>query len=96
MAIAEAIEGTAGAVWFHYDLTGDVLYLRLLSERETAAYGEEDDQGFVVLRSQDSEQVVGMTVVNWWKRFGQGGLPDSVATIAANIDPWAQRAQAAA
>lgn len=96
MATAEAIEGIAGKVWFHYDLTGDVLYLRLLSERETPACGEEDESGLVVLRAQDSDRVVGMTIVNWWKRFGPGALPDSVSEIAAQIDPWAKKTQAAA
>lgn len=96
MATAETIEGSAGPVWFHYDLKGDVLYLRLLTARETPAYGEEDDQGFIVLRDQTSDRIVGMTIVNWWKRFGPGALPDSVSEIAARIDPWAQRAQAAA
>jgi hypothetical protein len=96
MAIAESIEGTAGPVWFHYDLSGDVLYLRLISARDVAASGEEDDSGLVVLRDQQTDRVVGMTIVNWWKRFGAGQVPDSVRDLAARIDPWAQKAQAAA
>ena len=101
MATAETIEGTAGLFWFHYDLKGDVLYLRLVSAREVEAYGEEDDAGCVVLRAIGDDRPVGMTVVNWWKRFGgaegsSGALPDSVNEIVARIEPWAERARKAA
>lgn len=96
MATAESIEGTAGSLWFHYDLSNDVLYLRLTSAREVEAYGEEDDSGFIVLRSVAGDRPVGMTIVNWWKRFGEGSFPDSVREIVARVEPWARRAQAAA
>lgn len=96
MAIAQALEGTAGVFWFHYDLSNDVLYLRLAEARETEAYGDEDDSGLIVLRSQADDRPLGLTVVNWWKRFGAGLLPDSVKEIAARIEPWAERARAAA
>lgn len=96
MAVIESIEGSAGSFWYHYDLTGDVLYLRSAAHRETATHGEETDDGFILLRSMDDDRVVGMTVVNWWKRFGTGTLPDSMPHIAAKIDPWAQRAANAA
>jgi len=65
-------------------------------QRETQAHGEETDDGFIMLRAMDDDRVVGMTVVNWWKRFGQGAFPDSMKIIAARIDPWAQRAASAA
>jgi hypothetical protein len=96
MAIAEALEGSLGPVWFHYDLRNDVLYLRLLHRREQEAHGEENDEGLIVLRSLVDDAVVGMTVVNWWKRFGQGELPDSMSQVVAGIEPWAKRSAAAA
>jgi hypothetical protein len=96
MATAESIEGAAGPFWFHYDLSNDVLYLRLATAREVEAYGDEDASGFIVLRGIADDRPIGMTIVNWWKRFGSGPLPDSVRELAARVDPWAQRAQAAA
>lgn len=96
MAVTQSIEGSAGPFWFHYDLTGDVLYMRLTSERDTESHGEETDDGLIVLRALNDNRVVGITVVNWWKRFGQGILPDSMTGIAARIEPWAQRAASAA
>lgn len=96
MATVESIEGAAGPFWFHYDLSNDVLYLRLASARDIDSYGEENDSGFIVLRSMSDDRAVGMTVVNWWKRFGAGSVPDSVREIAERVEPWAQRAQAAA
>jgi hypothetical protein len=96
MAVTQSIEGSAGPFWFHYDLTGAVLYLRLSNERDTESHWEETDDGFILLRSLSNDRVVGMTVVNWWKRFGQGTLPDSMKGIAARIEPWAQKAASAA
>lgn len=96
MAVTESIEGSAGPIWYHYDLSNDVLYLRAASHRDTPAHGEETDDGFILLRASADDRVVGMTVVNWWKRFGQGELPDSMSHIAARIDPWAKRAANAA
>src|SRR5437016_3649732 len=90
MAMTQSIEGSAGHFWFHYDLAGDVLYLRLTREGDTQASGEETDDGFILLRALSDNRVVGMTVVNWWKRFDQGLLPDSMTGIAARIEPWAQ------
>jgi hypothetical protein len=50
----------------------------------------------VLLRAEDDDRVVGMTVVNWWKRFGRGAVPDSYTQLAAAVEPWAQRAATAA
>jgi hypothetical protein len=96
MAVTQSIEGQAGSVWFHYDLAGDVLYLRRAAHRDAEAHGEETEDGFIVLRALDDDRIVGMTVVNWWKRFGQGALPDSLAHITASVEPFAQRAATAA
>lgn len=92
MVKIDAIEVTVNDVlWCHYDLAGDVLYLRLASERETPTCAEETDDGFLLLRRQDNDQVVGLTVVNWWKRFGTGALPDSLRELERQIEPWAAK-----
>ncbi len=92
MVKVDAIEGTVDDVlWYHYDLGSDVLYLRLAAERETATCAEETDDGFLLLHRQDDNQVVGLTVVNWWQRFGSGTLPDSIRELERRIEPWARR-----
>ena len=92
MVKVDAIEGTVNDVlWYHYDLAGDVLYLRLASERQSETYAEEGDDGTLLLRRQDNDALVGLTVVSWWKRFGTGPLPDSIRKIEALIEPWASR-----
>jgi hypothetical protein len=87
----DTLEGMIGLFWFHYDVGDDVLYLRLQSGREASAVGEETDDGFILLRDETTDQPIGLTVVNWWKRFGEGGFPDSLAQIQKKIEPWAQR-----
>jgi hypothetical protein len=96
MAITESLEGSAGPLWFHYDLRNDVLYVRRLERREEETHGEESEDGLIILRSLADDAVIGMTVVNWWKRFGQGTLPDSIKGITARIEPWAKKFAAAA
>ena len=94
MVKPDAIEGTVGAAgrrfWFHYDIGGDVLYLRLESERQTQTFADETTEG-LILRAQDDDRAVGITIVNWWKRFGSGALPDSIQQIGRSIEPWAGR-----
>jgi hypothetical protein len=91
MAVIETIEGVVGTVWYHYDVADDVLYLRLRSRRDTATVGEETDDGFILLRDEKTNQPVGLTVVNWWKRFGVGELPDSIREIQRHIEPLGER-----
>lgn len=68
------IEGTVGnAVWFHFDLDNDVLYLRLNSLLDEEVFGEETPDGFLLLRTNEGA-IAGMTIVNYWQRFGQGEL----------------------
>ncbi len=80
-----------GTLWFHYDVSGDVLYLRLASQRETETLGEETDDGFIMHRDSRTGDPVGMTIVSWWKRFGQGALPDSLTELQHQIEPWAKK-----
>ena len=92
MATIDALEGTiSDAAWWRYDLAGDVLYLRLARERQTPTYAEETDDGFLLLRRQDDDHPVGLTVVSWWKRFGSGPLPDSIRELERHIEPWASK-----
>ena len=70
---------------------GTLKYLRFASERDTPTYAEEDDGGLIVLRRESDDAVVGLTVVNWWKNFGQGKLPDSLRELERAIEPWAKK-----
>lgn len=92
MVKVDAIEGTVGDVlWCHYELANDTLYLRVAAHRDAATYAEETDAGFLQLRREDDDSVVGLTIVNSWKRFGDGALPDSIRELAQAIEPWAKR-----
>ena len=95
MVKVDTIEGVVDDyLWCHYDLAGDVLYLRLVRHRDAPAYSEETDDGVILVRRQDDDSVVGMTIVNWWKRFGSGPLPDSIHELAEAIEPWARKVAA--
>jgi len=92
MVKVDAIEGTSdNALWYHYDVSNDVLYQRFASERETPTYADEDDAGLIVLRRETDEAVIGLTVVNWWKNFGRGKLPDSLRELERAIEPWTKK-----
>ena len=92
MVKTDTLEGTVdGVLWYHYDISNDVLYLRLASQREADTYAEESPDGFLLLKRQDNDESVGMTVVNWWKRFGTGSLPDSLRKLERFIEPWAKK-----
>jgi hypothetical protein len=92
MVKIDALEGTISDVaWWRYDLAADVLYLRLAGERQTPTYAEETPDGSLLLRRQDNDAAVGLTVVNWWKRYGSGPLPDSIRELERQIEPWASR-----
>jgi uncharacterized protein YuzE len=95
MVQTDAIEGTINqGLWFHYDLAADVLYLRLASCRDEATVAEETPDGLLLIRRQTDDQLVGLTIVNWWKRFGRGTLPDSIRELEVHIEPWAGRVAA--
>lgn len=87
----DTIEGTSDkGIWYHYDLDNDVLYLRLASQRDVEAYGEETPDGFILLRRADNS-IVGMTVVDYWRRFGVGALGDvALKTLDTFITAQAQ------
>ena len=90
--VTETLEGSIDrTIWYHYDVANDVLYLRLLSARDTPTVAEETDDGLLLLRCESADQVVGLTVVNWWKRFGNGRPTDSIRELERSIEPWAAR-----
>ena len=92
MVTTDAIEGVVDKVFrFHYDLFGDILYIRLLSGEGVQTIGELTDEGDILLREEGTNRAVGLTVVSWWKRFGQGTLPDSISEISRRIEPLARR-----
>jgi uncharacterized protein DUF2283 len=93
MAImTESLEGRIDQkVWYHYDLANDVLYLRLLEARQDQTVAEETDDGMLLLRREDDDRIVGLTVVNWWKRHGPGRRTDSIRELERSIEPWASR-----
>lgn len=67
MATADAVEETLGpnkALWYHYDIRNDVLYVRLASAREVACFADEQSNGTPLVRRQDTDKTVGVTIVN--------------------------------
>jgi hypothetical protein len=92
MVTTDTIEGIINStVSYHYDVFADVLYLRLVSDMQTASIGEETDDGDVELHEESTGRLIGLTVISWWKRFGQGSLPDSLRELAAHIEPLAKK-----
>lgn len=68
------IEGVVSdSLWFHYDVENDVLYLQIAEKRGQEMFGEETPDGLILLRTSD-DGGAGMTIVNWWRRFGKGSV----------------------
>ena len=92
MVKVDVIEGIVeGVLWCHYDVANDVLYLRLVADRDAPTFSEETTDGYLLNRRQDNRKTVGLTVVGWWKRFGTGKLPDSIRQLEQAIEPWAKK-----
>jgi len=73
----DAVQGVVGgAIKFHFDLTSDILYLRLLEQAETPAYSEETKDGYFLVRALDTDAVIGMTILGYWEHFGRKALPE--------------------
>jgi uncharacterized protein YuzE len=95
MVKTDTLEGIIDdSLHFHYDMFADVLYLRLLSAQGITTYGDINDDGDIVLRDETTDRAVGLTIVSWWKRFGHGALPDSIAEIQKQIEPLAKKVAA--
>ncbi len=93
MAImTETLEGRIEKrVWYHHDVANDVLYLRLLDATGHATVAEETDDGMLLLRREDDATIVGLTVLDWWKRYGRGSRTDSISELESRIEPLAAR-----
>src|ERR1044071_1178658 len=66
MVAIETLEGLIDrTMWFHYNVSGDVLYLRVASERDTATLGEETDDGFILLRDAETSAATTKGAVEW-------------------------------
>ena len=98
MVITDTIEGVVDeTLWFHFDLTDDVLYLRVADRREEPTFAEETADGLLALRSERDNQVIGLTIVDFWSRFGTGVAPTSVlAEVEQRISDFAGRLAACA
>ncbi len=91
MVIADTLEGIVDdIVSFHYDLTQDVLYLRLLDHRNSPAIGEDTPDDLVLFRHEETDEVIGLDVISWWKRFGEGSR-DSLREVETRIESMAHR-----
>ena len=95
MVTTDTIEGIIdGVISYHYDVFADVLYLRFLSDMQTSAVGDENDDGDIELHDEKTGRLIGLTIVSWWKRFGEGALPDSIREIQNRIEPLAKKVAA--
>lgn len=76
LEIRDTVEGVLeDSLAYHFDMTNDVLYLRLVSTQEQEVFGEETPDGFLLFRTED-DKIAGLTVVGYWERFGEGRLAD--------------------
>src|ERR1041385_1089768 len=94
MAAAVEIDTLQGVlddrVWFHLDLTNDVLYLRSQTTRNARVFGEDTPEGFTVPRTNNGE-FTGMTVVNYWRQFGSDNLDAATfQTVKERVSAWAE------
>ena len=95
MVTTDTIEGTInGTIAYHYDVFADVLYLSLVEDMNTPAIGDETDDGLIERREESTGRLVGVTIVSWWKRYGNGTLPDSISALHSLIAPWATKVAA--
>lgn len=87
-ALGEAPSGILpGGLHFHYDAESDVLYLRDSARLAVEAVGEETDEGVILLRGTEDDSPVGMTLANWWTRFGdRGPAPRTGAQLVPRLD----------
>src|SRR5258708_6280567 len=70
----ETIQGRLpGGALFHLDTDNDVLYLWKDDSSRCNSYGEETPEGFTAFRT-DMGDLVGVTVMNYWRDFGNGSL----------------------
>src|ERR1051326_7331549 len=77
----------SGAI-FHLDADNDVLYLWKDESSRCGSYGEETPEGFTEFRT-DTGDLVGVTVVHYWRDFGEGSLEAApLAKIKEKLVDW--------
>lgn len=92
MVATDTIEGTIdNSFWFHYDLANDILYLRMADCSDVQTYADEQEDGSLLLHNLEDDTVVGLTIVDWWKTYGNGDIPDSLRRLEEEIEPFAQK-----
>lgn len=91
MVVTDTLAGVIDArLTFHYDMGNDVLYLRKFEHQGTPSFAEETDEGFLLLRHAETDEPIGLTVDAWWRRSGDGPLPDSMSDLASRIEVWSR------
>jgi hypothetical protein len=91
MVVTDTIAGVIDArLSFHYDMVNDVLYLRKSEHQGSPSIAEETDDGLLLLLHAETDEPIGLTVDAWWKRVGDGPLPDSMSELARRIEAWSQ------
>lgn len=90
--VTDTLEGVIDQkLWYHYDLTGDVLYLRLAEDRDSPTTAEEGEDGFLRLYREEDNKIIGLTIVNWWKTQHCGEMPDSIREFERLIEKWREK-----
>jgi hypothetical protein len=90
MVKVQAIEGMiSGKFHFRYDIAADRLQINLPSMDGMATSGEHTPAGDTLVRNLKTGTPVALTANNWWKRNGQGSLPDSISELEKHIEPLA-------
>ena len=97
MTMVHTVEGVLHrVVHYHFDVRNDVLYLSLADMLDRDTYGEETDDGLVILRTIDDDRLAGLTVVSYWRRFGSGSVADlSMDALMSRAELLTERLTAA-
>ncbi|HEY2154586.1 MAG TPA: hypothetical protein VGH33_03085 [Isosphaeraceae bacterium] len=91
MVIADTLAGIIDSwLTFHYDIGNDVLYFARSGCRLRETFGEETPDGLILHRDAETDEVIKWTSISWWKRFGDGPLPDSMSELARRIEAWSR------
>ncbi len=88
----DTIEGILpDSVWFHYDFGNDVLFLCPSELRNQERFGEETAEGFTAFETADG-LFAGLTIVNYWRRFGQGTPTElSLTDLQEQMRGWLEQ-----
>jgi hypothetical protein len=89
----DRLDGFVGEdIRYHFDVRSDVMYVRLADKMQSESYGEEMDDGLIVLRTLANDELVGVTVVGYWERFGSGRVEDTpVIEVVAGVQKVAEK-----